>query len=129
MSPRAATIPGLLAPQSEADLQSQVMAYLNLIAGLHARRQNSGKVKTIHGSWVQLAPLGTPDIVGHMPDGRALYIELKKPGEKPHGPRDRERWKAQEDFIEEAARRNCVAFRARSLEDVARHIGEALRHA
>lgn len=128
---KAATIPGLLAPQSEGDLGRQVCAYLDLIPGLVYRRTNSGLVKTANGGWVHLAPKGTPDYTGHMPDGRALYIEIEtdRGQESKRSAKRRETKRLQAEFIARAAAAGCVAFVACSLEDVARHITEALRHA
>lgn len=127
MTPRAAAlIPGLLAPHSEADLSTQVQAYLKLFEpmGLVWRRTNSGMAKR-GPHWVHLAPAGTPDITGHMPDGRALYIELKDPKRK--ASRDDEKRRAaiakQEAFVAQAAAAGCVAFRATTLEQVAERLG------
>lgn len=126
---KPALIPGLVTPKSEGDLQSQVLAYLNLVPGLVARRTNSGLAKPLRGpGFVHLAPAGTPDITGHMPDGRALYIELKDPKRK--RTRDDEKRRAaialQEAFIADAAARGCVAFTATSLEEVADRIGKEI---
>lgn len=127
MSPRAALIPGIVSATSEGDLQSQVLAYLALLPGVVFRRTNSGLARSLSGNRIiRLAPLGTPDITGHMPDGRALYIELKDP--KAHRPvapktekgkRDLLTWQEQEKFIAAAAAAGCVAFRASSLQEVA----------
>lgn len=138
MSPRLPypeMIPGLPAPEiklepKEGDLQTQVLAYLKLIPGLVYRRTNSGLAKPLRGpGFIHLAPAGTPDITGHMPDGRALYIELKDPKRK--ASRDdakrREAIEAQERFIAAAAAAGCVAFRATSLQEVADRIGKELK--
>ena len=53
---------------------------------------------------------GIPDIAGYMPDGRALFIEVKRPGGKPTPD--------QKIFIEKAQKAGCLAFFAYSLEDV-----------
>ncbi len=132
MSPRIAALPGILAPQSEGDLGRQVAAYLDLLASAHPgfswARRNSGKIKTRHGSWVFLGDLGTPDYSGHLPGGRAWYVELKKPGAKPTNARDKERWAAQEKFISDAAAVGCLAFRATSLEQVASRLAREMDH-
>ena len=126
---KPALIPGLVTPKSEGDLQSQVLAYLALVPGLVFRRTNSGLIQTKAGRWVHLAPAGTPDITGHMPDGRALYIELKDPKRKRSrdDEKRREAIALQEAFIARAAAAGCVAFTARSLEEVAVRIGDELR--
>ncbi len=123
---KPALIPGLVTPKSEGDLQSQVLAYLALVPGLTAARTNSGLVQTKAGRWVHLCPKGWPDITGHMPDGRALYIELKDPKAGRGNARRRETIALQEAFIAAASARGCVAFTARSLEEVADRIGKEI---
>lgn len=125
------TLPGIIAPHSEGDLQRQVLCYLALVPGLVARRTNSGLAKPLRGpGFIHLAPAGTPDITGHMPDGRALYIELKDPKRK--ASRDdakrRAAIAAQEAFIAAASACGCVAFRATSLEQVAERIGKEMKN-
>jgi hypothetical protein len=58
---------------------------------------------------------GWPDITGYIIDGRALFIEVKRPVS---GAPTRE----QQDFIEAAAKSGAVAFFARSVEDVFQHL-------
>lgn len=53
---------------------------------------------------------GIPDIMGYLPDGKALFIEVKRGKGKPT--------KFQINFIENADRSNCVSFFAWSVEDV-----------
>lgn len=105
---------------SEADLQRAVYDLLDCYTprGLVWRRVNSGMAQ-VGRHWVRLAPLGTPDICGHMPDGRALYIELKAPDAKPTNAKDKIRWEAQREFREQAASCGCVAFQARTVNEVA----------
>ena len=43
-------------------------------------RVHSGKTK-VRGGYMQLAPTGTPDLLGHAADGRAVALEVKVPGE------------------------------------------------
>lgn len=130
MTPRIAALPGVLTPHNEADLGREVAAYFDLLAsafpGFSWARRNSGKIKTRHGSWVFLGEIGTPDYSGHLPGGRAWYVELKKPGAKPTNARDKLRWEAQEKFIAEATAAGCVAFRATSLQQVASRMAREL---
>jgi hypothetical protein len=53
---------------------------------------------------------GSPDIYGYMADGRALYCEVKRPSGtlKPE----------QAQFLADAQAAGCVAFVARSVDDV-----------
>jgi hypothetical protein len=67
---------------------------------------------------------GIPDILGVMPCGRMLGIELKRP---PPGKRaEKTLWNMcsedQQDFIEEASRRGALCFVADSLETVQQRI-------
>lgn len=139
MSPRLPypeMIPGLPAPEirlepSELDIGRQVAEYLEKLVkacpGFSWTRRNSGKIRTRQGAWVFLGDPGTPDYSGHLPGGRAWYLELKKPGARPTNARDKERWAAQERFIAAAASAGCVAFRATSLQEVADRIGKELK--
>jgi hypothetical protein len=71
---------------TEAALQRAILEYLNY-NNVMAWRVNSGLARTINKgkkSIIRLAPAGTPDIVGVMyPTGRALFVEVKRPGKKP----------------------------------------------
>lgn len=111
---------------SESTLQRDVLNYLKLVPGIVFGRSNSGLIKTSQGQWVHLLPKGWPDITGHLPDGRALYIELKDPTRKPSRDNAKRRATiaAQEAFIADAARKGCVAFRATSVDEVADRIRE-----
>ena len=63
---------------SEADIQRRILvACCDL--GIVAWRTNSGRKGR-----VLLAPAGTPDIIGYLPGGRMLGIEVKRPGETMH---------------------------------------------
>lgn len=48
-----------------------------------AWRNNSGLAVLRRGGAIQLAPIGSPDIVGFLADGRFVGIECKLPGEEP----------------------------------------------
>lgn len=140
MSPRIATpqilpgvtMPEIVLPPQEGDLQRQVMAYLKLLPGVVAWRQNSG---CCPGSHIRMAPEGTPDVIGYLPDGRFLSIELKKPGWRPPGDRARAAPKLsagvrrdikQAEFTANASAAGCVSFRALSLEEVASRLAREM---
>lgn len=74
--------------------------------GITAWREQAGQVRVRRG-YMHLAPEGTPDIVGHMPDGRALYLEVKcgKGKERP----------AQTAFLAAARDAGCVCGTVRSV--------------
>ena len=50
--------------------------------GVRVLRLQSGRVR-VKGGWMQLAPEGTPDLLAILKSGRVLWIEVKRPGEKP----------------------------------------------
>lgn len=46
-------------------------------------RANAGKIQDARtGTWIKLLPKGYSDTFGVRKDGKALFIEVKKPGEK-----------------------------------------------
>ncbi len=67
--------------KSEGDIQRETLDAL-LGLGLTVWRNQSGHVRTGSG-YLQLGPIGSPDLVGYLPCGRFLGIEVKRPGEKP----------------------------------------------
>lgn len=107
----------------EAPIQRQILSYLALVPGVRAWRVNSG---TCPRSNIRMAPEGTPDICGYLPDGRALFIEVKPPGWKPERKAERERWAIQSAFLEDATSAGCLAFCAHSVEEVSALIMEAI---
>lgn len=74
--------PPPIPPPLERDVQRTAMT---LIATswpwLRVMRLNSGKVKTATGSWIQLAPTGTPDVLVLLPHGKCVWLEFKRKGE------------------------------------------------
>lgn len=44
--------------------------------GIACHRIHCGKVR-VRGGWMHLNPEGKPDIGGHLPGGRAFYVEAK----------------------------------------------------
>lgn len=84
---------------SERDLTKQIRDWLNLKRIFHWK----------HWSGLGSAP-GVPDILGVLPGGRALMIEVKTMKGKLSDHQRR--------FLENAANQGALAFEARSLEDV-----------
>ena len=58
---------------------------------------------------------GFPDIHGCLKGGRALYVEVKRPGRKPT--------EDQADFLEQATKAGALAFVACSIDDVITALG------
>jgi len=91
---------------TEIELQREILSYLSA-RGICAWRANSGYVKKN----VKLSPDGTPDVIGYLPDGRFLGIEVKLPGKKLRN--------SQELWLAKAEWAGCAVLVAYSVEDVA----------
>ena len=104
----------------ESAILSSVLQALNFYPSVvKAWRQNTGagKFQYPDGSTSQFIKFGFPglsDIGGFMRDGRALFIEIKTEKGKvtPN----------QQAFLAEASKAGCVAFVARSVEDLKQHL-------
>ena len=84
----------------ETKLQNQVLAAL-CANGCIARNHTVGQFYTQYGTVVNIGRKGESDIMGHrISDGRAFYLEVKLPGERPR--------EEQERFLE--AMRNAGAI-------------------
>lgn len=67
----------------ETKLQNKILAALSH-NGCVARNHTVGQFYTKYGGVVNVGHHGESDIMGHrISDGRAIYIEVKLPGEKP----------------------------------------------
>lgn len=98
---------------TEKAAQKAILDYLH-VKKIVAWRSNSGTAQVKMGNkeyWMQLAPAGTPDIVGYWPDGRFLGIEIKGTG----GVISKE----QAGFIKNANNLGALCFVAYSIDDVA----------
>jgi len=93
----------------EADIQRNILSYL-ATRGIVAWRTNSGKVRNN----VYMAPKGTPDIIGYLPNGRLLGIEVKGPKGVVSD--------SQQAWLERAKKAGCAVMVARSVEEVVRQI-------
>ena len=89
----------------EADIQRNILSYL-ATRGIVAWRTNSGKVRNN----VYMAPKGTPDIIGYLPSGRFLGIEVKRPKQPLSD--------SQQAWLERAEKAGCAVMVARSVEEV-----------
>lgn len=104
---------------SEKPIERAILEYLELI-GITAWKQNNGAFK-VEGRFIRIfmdargdSVTGISDIGGWVPGGRGLYIEVKRPGEKPNDD--------QKSFLKNAKDSGCVAFVARSIDDVTRNL-------
>lgn len=93
----------------ETILQNQIIVAL-CKNGCVARNHTVGQFYTKYGSIVNIGHHGESDITGHrMSDGRALYIEVKLPGEHPRPD--------QKKFLDAMAKTGAIAGVAHSVEE------------
>lgn len=98
----------------ESDIQKQILQYLSLLGIVHWR-QNSGAFVVPAGAgsrrrYVRAGMPGVSDIIGLLPNGRFLAIEVKRPGEQPT--------ELQQAFLSAVNHSGGLAFVARSVNDV-----------
>lgn len=94
----------------ESRLKSEIVKLLRLYNIFAWINRNVGVYDVRRGRWIPSTVRGVPDIIGCLPDGRMLAIEVKS---------ERGRltmW--QEIFLEELRQRGAVVIVARSLDDV-----------
>jgi hypothetical protein len=104
-----------LTADREQDLYGDIIEFLHL-HGIKAFRFNSGKVKTAHGTWVQLAPKGSADIIGIIGRpgrwfGRWICVEGKRSDTDKPTP-DQQAW------LDDMAKRGAVIVLARNTKEV-----------
>lgn len=100
---------------TEQDILSLIRLALSE-RGIISWRNNTGALKDKDGRLIRygLCP-GSSDIIGIMPDGRFLAIEVKKPGKKPTP--------EQLNFIEAIRRHGGIAGVVHGVEDLAGLLG------
>lgn len=95
--------------ERETILQNQIIAAL-CKNGCVARNHTVGQFFTKYGGLIHIGVHGESDIMGHrVSDGKAIYIEVKLPGEKPR--------KDQEKFLEAMRKTGAIAGCAHSVEE------------
>ena len=93
----------------ETILQNQIIVAL-CQNGCVARNHTVGQFFTKYGSIVNIGHHGESDIMGHrISDGKAIYIEVKLPGEKPR--------EDQRKFLEAMRKTGAIAGVAHSIEE------------
>lgn len=100
----------------ETDLASQIRDAINGLTLAKVWRENAGAVPT-RGGYMHLAPAGTPDIVGYLPGGRFVALEVKRPKEKERP--------AQLEFLTRAQQLGCLVGVVRSVEEALKLVREA----
>lgn len=96
----------------EKDIQNQILAYLKIKGIFCWNAKTQGTFDPRRGTFRKLSNLkkGVSDILGILPSGRLLAIEVKRPGGRVSP--------EQKDFIKNINDNNGLAFVAYSLEDV-----------
>ena len=93
----------------ETALQNKIIVAL-CQNGCVARNHTVGQFYTKYGTLVSVGHHGESDIFGHrISDGKALYIEVKLPGENPR--------EDQQKFIDAMKRTGAIAGCAHSVEE------------
>ena len=93
----------------ETKLQNQIIVAL-CRNGCVARNHTVGQFYTKYGTIVNVGQHGESDIFGHrISDGKALYIEVKLPGEEPR--------EDQQKFIDAMKAAGAIAGCAHSVEE------------
>lgn len=93
----------------ETILQNKIIVAL-CENGCVARNHTVGQFYTKYGAVVNVGHHGEADIFGHrISDGRALYIEVKLPGEEPR--------EDQRKFLDAMRRTGAIAGVAHSIEE------------
>jgi hypothetical protein len=99
--------------QREVDIQSSILEYLKY-RHIFARRNNTGAVYR-GGRYMEYGlGRGSSDIIGILPDGRFLAIEVKRKGCKPTP--------AQDEFAATVERNGGVYILARCVADVDKNL-------
>lgn len=93
---------------TETDLMNIIRVELSK-RGCFVQRTNSATLYTKDGRPVRIGIPGQSDLCGHRPDGRAWYIEVKRPGRKPR--------KNQQDFLDAMQNSGALAGVAHSVEE------------
>lgn len=93
----------------ETTLQNKIIVAL-CQNGCVARNHTVGQFYTKYGAIVNIGQHGESDIFGHrISDGKAIYIEVKLPGEKPR--------EDQQKFLDAMKRAGAIAGCAHSVEE------------
>ena len=96
----------------------EALLYHPLVADAYRMNTGAGKLLFADGTasrFIRFGKKGSPDIHGYLTDGRALFVETKRPSGRKR--------QEQIEWIEKARRHGCVAFFARRIEDVKEHLG------
>jgi len=111
----------------EKDVQNGILMWLNFM-GCITWRQNQGAVVAEHKGkkrFFRMTSLpGISDIIGLLPGGRFIAIEVKRPGWRPNS-----RWRnsPQAKFIDLVNQKGGLAFVATSVDEVIERVAPHLK--
>lgn len=101
----------------ETDIQRAILEFLQY-KGIFCWRNNSGALQDKNGRLVRFGKVGSSDIMGILPDGKFLAIEVKGPKGKLSD--------HQKEFLDGISKNNGVAIVARSVEEVEQDLKHVL---
>jgi len=104
---------------SETALKRAILDAL-AVMGVEAWSCPAGLVRVRRG-WLHLAPEGTPDIIGYLPGGKLMGLEVKAP--KAGTAKDRK--EKQAAWRERARQAGCVVAEVRSVAEAIAAVREA----
>jgi len=104
-------------PQTEQQIQRAILEFL-WAKGFLAFKFNNAGIRKNDGSWIPTGTKGVSDILGIVPPGRFLAIEVKRPGKKAT--------QLQQQFIDNVNAKNGLAFVAYSVDEAAEKLGGRL---
>jgi len=119
---------------TEKEFQNQVLEYLNARhimcwpnAAVSVFDPKRGKFRKPNNRFHRN---GIPDILGILPDGRFLGVELKRPPKGKRKPDTLQNMLSydQSKFISDASKNNAVCFVADSLETIIARLAESISH-
>ena len=94
----------------EQDIQKVILDYLRYKKIFCWKVNNAGIYKKKTGAYIPTGLLGVSDIIGLLPNGLFLAIEVKRPGKEPLD--------NQKEFLENIRKNNGVGLVAYSVDDV-----------
>ena|SRR3990167_437913 len=100
-------------PLLEKEIQSAILEYLRY-RKIFAWKQNTAGIMKANGSYIPAGMRGVSDIIGILPKGRFLAVEVKRKGKQPT--------EEQKLFLARISANGGLAFVAWSLDDVIKRI-------
>ena len=107
---------------TEKQIERAILEYLVVVKKIKCWKQNNGNF-SVGNRYIKTcidhmgnSVSGIPDICGYLPNGKALYIEVKRPKGKPT--------ELQKHFLDNARESNCSVLVAHSVEEVIQFLKE-----